>query len=65
MSWKQEANIYLVASDGNATSVHGLLDGIPVIGDTAGTDLKSGIVTVKNERLYTIVEGKDYGIRNA
>lgn len=53
-------NVYFVASAENATPVTVMLDGKPVsVG--AGADVSSGIVTVKDNRLYTIVQGQDYG----
>ena len=54
-------NVYFVASAGNATAVHVLLDGKPVTADVAGADVKGGTVTVKDEQLYTIISGSDYG----
>jgi len=54
-------NVYLVASADSATAVRVVLDG-KTITDSAGADVRSGVVTVKDEQLYTIVEGNDYGV---
>jgi thiol-disulfide isomerase/thioredoxin len=54
-------NVYFVASAVNATAVQILLDGKPVTADVAGADVTDRTVTVKDERLYTIIEGSDYG----
>jgi thiol-disulfide isomerase/thioredoxin len=54
-------NVYLVASADNETPVAVILDGKP-ISESAGVDVNRSVVTVKAEQLYTIVEGKDYGV---
>jgi thiol-disulfide isomerase/thioredoxin len=53
-------NVYFVASASNATAVSVKLDGEP-ISEGAGADVTGGVATIKDEQLYTIVEGKDYG----
>ena len=54
-------NVYLVASAANATPVGVLLDGKPVPAADAGADLAGSVVTVGDERLYTLIQGTDYG----
>jgi thiol-disulfide isomerase/thioredoxin len=53
----QAKNVYLVLSSaGNVPrQVPVLLDGRPVSAANAGADVHSGVVTVKGERLYTLV----------
>jgi thiol-disulfide isomerase/thioredoxin len=53
-------NVYFVASADDSTQVTVLLDGKP-ISDSAGSDVKGGVVAIKDEQLYTLVEGADYG----
>lgn len=54
-------NVYFVASAAEDTPVKVLLDGAPVPSGSAGADVREGMVTVKDEQLYSIVEGMDYG----
>jgi thiol-disulfide isomerase/thioredoxin len=54
-------NVYFVASAGNATAVSVRLDGKP-ISDSAGADVTSGAAMVRDEQLYDLVAGKDYGV---
>jgi len=54
-------NVYLVASAENATAIHVLLDGKPVPAADAGSDLSGSVATVRDERLYTLVQGAGYG----
>ncbi len=53
----QAANVYLVmTSAGNLPrQVHVLLDGRPLTGQGSGTDVHDGIVTVRGQRLYSLV----------
>ena len=53
-------NVYFVASAGNSTNVSVMVDGKPV-GDSAGPDVSGGVAMVKDEQLYQLVAGKDYG----
>ncbi len=53
-------NVYLVASADNATAVRVLLDGKPIT-DGAGTDVSGSVAMIRENQLYTIVEGADYG----
>jgi len=53
-------NVYFVASADNATAVRVLLDGKP-ISDGAGSDVSGGIAIIRDNQLYTIVQGSDYG----
>jgi len=53
-------NVYLVASASNTTAVSVLLDGMPVPAADAGSDVTGGMVTVRDERLYTLIQGTDY-----
>jgi thiol-disulfide isomerase/thioredoxin len=54
-------NVYFVASAGNSTNVSVMVDGRPV-GDNAGPDVSGGVATVKDEQLYQLVAGKEYGV---
>lgn len=54
-------NVYFVASAVNSAMVKVMIDGKPV-GDIAGQDVSNGVTTVKDEQLYTLVGGKDYGV---
>jgi len=54
-------NVYFVASAVNTTAVRVLLDGKPVTAG-AGTDVTGSIAMIRDEQLYTIVQGSDYGI---
>ncbi len=54
-------NVYFVASADNATAVQVLLDGKPVA-DTAGPDVTNGTVMIQADRLYSLVQGSDYGL---
>ena len=53
-------NVYLVARSDAGVDAQVLIDGKP-IGAEAGEDVKNGVVTIKEDRLYRIVEGKEYG----
>ena len=53
-------NVYFVASADNTTAVGVILDGKPIISG-AGADVAGGIVMIRDDQLYTIVEGADYG----
>jgi thiol-disulfide isomerase/thioredoxin len=54
-------NVYFVASAPDPTDVTVLLDGNP-IGSAAGADVNEGVVTVRDQRLYSLVQGSDYGV---
>jgi thiol-disulfide isomerase/thioredoxin len=54
-------NVYLVASADKDIPVTVSLDGTP-ISESGGADVIDSVVTVKDEQLYTLVEGKDYGV---
>jgi len=56
----QAKNVYFVASADNATAVRVMVDGMPAT-DSAGTDVSGGVAMIRDERLYTLVEGADYG----
>jgi cytochrome c biogenesis protein CcdA/thiol-disulfide isomerase/thioredoxin len=53
----QAKNVYLVLSSagGRARSVRVLLDGHPISARVAGGDVRAGTVTVRGQRLYTLV----------
>jgi cytochrome c biogenesis protein CcdA/thiol-disulfide isomerase/thioredoxin len=53
----QAKNVYLVLSSagGRARSVQVLLDGHPISARAAGGDVRAGTVTVRGQRLYTLV----------
>ena len=53
----QAKNVYLVLSSagGRARSVQVLLDGHPISAEAAGADVHAGAVTVRGQRLYTLV----------
>src|SRR5208337_3130964 len=53
-------NVYFVASAGDSTNVSVMVDGRPA-GDIAGPDVSGNVTTVKDEQLYQLVAGKDYG----
>ncbi len=53
-------NVYLVASAAGPTNVTVTVDGKPP-GDIAGQDAPGGVASVKDEQLYQLVAGKDYG----
>jgi len=53
-------NVYFVASAATPTNVSVMVDGKPA-GDIAGPDLTGGVATVKDEQLYQLVAGMDYG----
>jgi len=53
-------NVYMVASAASPVTVHVLRDGKPV-GAEAGEDVKNGTMTVKEDRLYKIIEDSGYG----
>jgi hypothetical protein len=50
-------NVYLVLSSANERPlpVHVLLDGRPIPSSAAGSDVHSGVVTVRRQRLYALV----------
>ena len=54
-------NVYLVASAGNVTAVTVLLDGKPVPATVAGPDVSGSVATVRDERLYSLIMGSEYG----
>jgi cytochrome c biogenesis protein CcdA/thiol-disulfide isomerase/thioredoxin len=53
----QAKNVYLVLSSAGARprQVQALLDGKPIAADDAGSDVHGGSVTVRGQRLYTLV----------
>jgi thiol-disulfide isomerase/thioredoxin len=53
----QAKHVYLVLSSpgGRPLPVHVLLDGAPIAADAAGEDVHGGTVTVRRQRLYTLV----------
>ncbi|RJQ28989.1 thiol-disulfide isomerase [Candidatus Parcubacteria bacterium] len=53
-------NVYLVGSAASPVTVHVLRDGKPV-GAEAGEDVKSGTMTIKDDRLYKVIEDSSYG----
>jgi cytochrome c biogenesis protein CcdA/thiol-disulfide isomerase/thioredoxin len=68
----QAKNVYLVLSSAGAhpRSVQVLLDGRPISAADAGADVHAGVVTVKGQRLYTLVslphdEGRRLSLRFA
>ncbi len=57
----QAKNVYFVASSKNGVKAKILIDGAP-IGALHGSDVASdGTVTIKDNRLYDLVKGSDYG----
>lgn len=55
-------NVYMVASSDNGVTLKILLDGKPIDASVAGSDVASdGTVTVKENRLYSLVNGSGYG----
>ena len=55
-------NVYFVASSLNNVKVKIILDGRPIDKSMAGSDVDaSGILNIKENRLYDIVHGADYG----
>jgi len=52
-------NVYFVASAPGDTAITVLLDGSPVTGN-AGADVRDSTVTIRDERLYSLVQGNDY-----
>lgn len=52
--------VYLVSSSNQGATMRVFLDGKPV-GKEAGADVISGRVTIKEDRLYRIIEGDNYG----
>jgi thiol-disulfide isomerase/thioredoxin len=55
-------NVYLVASSQNGVKAKILLDGKPIDASQRGKDVdESGTVMIKENRLYDIVHGSDYG----
>ncbi len=55
-------NVYFVASADKPVKVKVLLDGKQIPAALAGKDVApDGTVTIKDNRLYDIVEGADYG----
>jgi cytochrome c biogenesis protein CcdA/thiol-disulfide isomerase/thioredoxin len=53
----QAKNVYLVLSSAGERprQVHVLLDGLPISAGRAGSDVHAGAVTVRSQRLYTLV----------
>jgi len=53
----QAKNVYLVLSSAGERprQVHVLLDGLPISAGRAGSDVRAGAVTVRSQRLYTLV----------
>ena len=62
ITYKYKAkNVYFVASSQSGTKVRITIDGKP-LGSVAGKDVSSdGTLTIKDERLYNIISGGDYG----
>ncbi len=55
-------NVYFVASSDNGVKAKILLDGKPISASQAGSDVAAdGTVTIKDNRLYSLVNGTDYG----
>ncbi|MBI4152967.1 redoxin family protein [Candidatus Woesearchaeota archaeon] len=54
-------NVYLVMRADEETAVHVLIDGKQVSSDLAGKDVVDGIVSVKEDRLYKLIESPTYG----
>ena len=57
----QAKNVYLVLSSAGASPrpVQVLLDGRPIPAADAGADVHAGVVTVRGQRLYTLVSLRD------
>ena len=55
-------NVYFVGSAVNATDIAVLLDGSPIGPALAGTDVANGTATIRDQRLYSLVQGSDYGV---
>ena len=55
-------NVYLVTSAANATGIAVLLDGSPIAPALAGADVANGTATIRDQRLYSLVQGSDYGV---
>ena len=53
-------NVYFVASALTSTNVSVLVDGRPV-GSIAGPDVSGGTATIRDEQLYQLIAGEDYG----
>ena len=54
-------NVYLVGSSDSGATAKVLLDGKP-IGSAAGSDVSAdGTISIKDNRLYYIVNASDYG----
>ena len=62
ITYKYKAkNVYFVASSQSGTKVRITIDGKP-LGSVVGKDVSSdGTLTIKDERLYNIISGGDYG----
>ena len=56
----QAKDVYMVASSANGVRVKVLLDGVPV-GSEAGEDVKQGTLTIKEDRLYKIIQDSKWG----
>lgn len=53
--------VYIVAASNSGADVEVFQDGLPV-GSAANTDVKNGIVTVKDSKLYTLINNAKAGI---
>ena len=53
-------NVYFVASAANATPVRVTLDGKPIT-EGAGSDVTGSMAMIRDEQLYTLVQGSGYG----
>ena len=54
-------NVYFVASSDLGIDVEVILDGKPLARDMAGEDVHNGVVSIKENRLYSLVKGSSYG----
>lgn len=54
-------NVYLVLSSEKPARLEVLLDGAPVAPQAAGEDVAGGLLEVHTERLYHVIQLKDYG----
>jgi thiol-disulfide isomerase/thioredoxin len=53
--------VYFVGSADQPVQIQVLLDSKPLTGDEAGSDVKDGVVTVQEARLYRLVQNTDVG----
>jgi thiol-disulfide isomerase/thioredoxin len=54
-------SVYIVASADNPVQVEVWQDG-KLVGDTSSTDVKNGVVTIKDSRLYTLINNAKAGV---